>query len=70
MKLDLRGGSYYVGNQKMGERNGDKISLVFLDPPNHATITTVFEPAGNSLKVHYNLQANGFEETLNATLKH
>lgn len=68
MTLELRGGSYYAGNQKVGERQGDKVTITFVDPQSHATITNVFEPSGNALKLRYEMSANGFDEKISADL--
>ncbi|MGZ3655078.1 MAG: hypothetical protein ACXVB9_06025 [Bdellovibrionota bacterium] len=68
MSFDLRNGSYFIGNDKVGERQGDRITLTMVDSQNHITMSNVFDVAGGKLQLAYKMSGPGFEESMNTTL--
>lgn len=68
LRLEQRGDAYFLGGQQVGRTDGT-VSEITLTDPSGATMQFHFERVGAELKVKHTLAANGFSQTMEATLQ-
>jgi hypothetical protein len=68
IRLANRAGELYQGTDKVGTKHDNTVQFELHDPSG-ATIGFKFVNANDSLQATQTLSANGFQQTLNATLK-
>lgn len=68
IRLSYRGSELYMGTDKVGAKLGGVVDFTLKDPSG-AALGFRFRADGNTLETVHTMKANGFEQTLTATLK-
>jgi hypothetical protein len=68
IRLDLRAGVLYQGAEKVGKKQDNTVAFELHDPSG-ANIGFQFTRVNDTLQTKHTLKANGFEQSLTATLK-
>jgi|GEM_PF-6488988 len=68
IRLEYRGAELYMGTDKVGAKLGGVVDFTLKDPSG-ASLGFRFRSVDNTLETVHTMRANGFEQTLTATLK-